>query len=191
MNDIFERELQGEMISVNDPEYHKILDIIWNTMELTAQLNASFHSQEEVHDTLYKITGKKMDESLLLLPPFYTDFGKNITIGKNVVIQQLCTFFDRGGITIGDGVFIGPKVNLITLNHNLEPDDRSTTTAKPIVIKENAWIGINSTILPGVTIGKNAVVAAGSVVTKDVEENAVVGGNPARLIKKINARDCT
>ena len=102
-------------------------------------------------------------------------------------IQQCCTFFGRGGITIGNDVFIGPKVNLITINHDPNPENRSATYGRPIVIEDKAWIGINSTILPGVRIGYGAIVGAGSVVTKDVPPMTVVAGNPARFIKGIEA----
>lgn len=183
---IFERELSGELISVNDKDYDQILESIWNTLKFTAKLNSGFHNAKQARDIFCEITQKEVDDSFLLLPPFYVDFGRNITVGKNVTIQQLCTFFDRGGITIGDNVFIGPKVNLITLNHDLSPDNRSATYCKEIVIEDNVWIGINSTILSGVTIGKNAVIAAGSVVTKDVPANMIVGGNPARIIKEVS-----
>lgn len=92
---------------------------------------------------------------------------------------------DRGGITLEDGVFIGPNVNIITENHAEEPELRHNVYTKPILIKRNAWIGAAAIILPGVTIGENAIVAAGAVVTKDVPDNMIVGGNPAKIIRKI------
>lgn len=120
-----------------------------------------------------------------MFPPFYTDCGKNITIGKNVFINSCCHFQDQGGITLGDGALIGPNVVMATLNHDLMPENRKTTCPVLIVIGKNVWIGANVTILQDVKIGDNAVVAAGAVVTKDVPENTVVGGIPARVIKKI------
>lgn len=132
-----------------------------------------------------KLIGKEVDESFGLFPPFYTDCGKNIEIGKNVFINAGCKFQDQGGITIKDGVLIGHNVVLATLNHNINPNKRGDMQPKPIVIGENVWIGSNSTILPGVTIGKGSIIAAGAVVTKDVDENVVVGGVPAKFIKKI------
>ncbi len=113
------------------------------------------------------------------------DYGRNINIGKNVWIQQGCTFFDRGGIEIGDDTFIAPKVNLITLNHIVNPYERSTTIAKPIKIGKRVWIGIAATILPGVSVGDNSIIGAGAVVTKDVPPNVIAAGNPAKIIKHI------
>ncbi len=185
MKDIFERELAGEMISTSDSEYYKILEIINHAFELTNKLNTLAPSDSKVREILKELFGNEIDKTTTVIPPFYTDFGKNTKIGKNSFIQQCCTFFDRGGITIGNNVFIGPKVNLITLNHDINPNNRSTTYCKPITIEDNVWIGINSTILPGIKIGKNSIVGANSVVTKDVPENVVVAGNPARIIKNI------
>lgn len=186
MDDILRRELSGEPISPGDQEFYKILDLINEALNLTAELNQLSYTDTKVPKIIEKLLGQKLDESTTLIPPFYTDFGKNIKIGKNCMVQQCCTFFDRGGITIGDHVFLAPKVNLVTLNHDLEPENRETTIAKPIIIEDYAWVGINSTILPGVTVGRNAVVAAGSVVTKNVVPNTIVAGNPARFLKKID-----
>lgn len=186
MDDIFQRELNGELIRTDDPEYEKIIGTIWKTMKLASKLNTSLLDVEENRKILVQIFGKEYDESTVILPPFYVDYGKNITLGKNVWIQQGCTFMDRGGITIGDNVFIAPKVNLVTLNHSLDPALRSATVAKPIVIEDGVWIGIGATILQGVTIGKNSVVGGNSVVTRDVPPNTVVAGNPAKIVKKIN-----
>ncbi len=185
MEDIFKKDLSGEMVSPNDSGYDRLINAIWDTMRLANELNNGYHTPDEVRDYLSRITGREIDPSVTLLPPFYVDFGKNIRIGKGCWIQQGCTFFDRGGITLGNGVFIAPKVNLVTINHDPDPDNRSATYGRPIVIEDNVWIGIGATVLPGVTIGRGSIVGANSVVTRDVPPMTVVGGNPARFIKKI------
>src|SRR5204863_5887826 len=127
-----------------------------------------------------------LDKSTTIFAPFFTNFGRFIQIGKNVFINHACTFLDMGGITIEDDVLIGPKVNLITENHPLDPANRKALIVKPIVVKRNAWIGAAATVMPGVTIGENSVVAAGAVVTKDVPGNTIVVGVPAKIIKELD-----
>lgn len=151
---------------------------------ITFELNNAYHTPEEVRNLLSRLFGKTVDESFRVFPPFYTDFGKNITVGKNVFINACCHFQDHGGVSLGDGCQIGHNVVFATLNHGLAPEDRQTTYPAPITLGKNVWVGSNSTILQGVTIGDNAVVA-GAVVTKDVPENTIVGGVPARIIRKI------
>ena len=186
MNDIFSKDLNGEMVSPDEPGYDALIDDIFRTMETAQELTTvGIRDQKRVHELMEKILGKELPESTTVLPPLYIDYGKPVTIGKGCFIQQCCTFFGRGGITIGDNVFIGPKVNLITINHDVNPDNRSATYRRPIVIEDKVWIGINSTILPGVRIGYGAIVGAGSVVTKDVPAMTVVAGNPAKIIKTI------
>jgi acetyltransferase-like isoleucine patch superfamily enzyme len=148
-------------------------------------LNTSYHSKEEIVEIFNELTGEKVDSSFMCFPPFYTDFGKNITIGKNVFFNTGCSFQDRGGISIGNGSMLGMNVTIATLNHGLSLETRNITYASPVIIGENVWIGSNATILPGVTIGDNSVVAAGAVVTKDVPANTVVAGVPAKFIKSI------
>lgn len=152
---------------------------------ITFELNNTYHTPEEVRNLLSRLFGKTVDESFRAFPPFYTDFGKNITVGKNVFINACCHFQDHGGVSLGDGCQIGHNVVFATLNHGLAPEDRQTTYPAPITLGKNVWVGSNSTILQGVTIGDNAVIAAGAVVTKDVPENTIVGGVPARIIRKI------
>lgn len=132
-----------------------------------------------------KLTGRENDESFRMFPPFYSEFGKNIQIGKDVFINSGCRFQDHGGIIIGDGTLIGHNVVLATINHDLDPQKRGDNILAPIIIGKRVWIGASATILPGVRIGDGAVVAAGAVVTKDVPERVVVGGVPARVLKKI------
>lgn len=183
--DIFARMKAGEPIRLDDPQYHKVQVVINRTIKLSAQLNTSTNINQ-IRDRLSEIIGKKVDESTTVFAPFYTNFGLFTQIGKDVFINHACSFLDMGGITIEDEVLLGPKVNLITENHPLDPSNRRALICKPILIKRNAWIGANATILPGVTIGENAVVAAGAVVSKDVPANTVVGGVPAKIIKSIH-----
>ena len=152
---------------------------------VTFRLNSSYNSPDEVRGLLSELFGYAVPETLRVFPPFYSDFGKNIHVGENVFINACCHFQDHGGVTIGDGCQIGHNVVFATLNHGLQPEERGITYPAPIVLGKNVWVGSNSTILQGVTIGDNAVIAAGAVVTKDVEAGTIVGGVPARFIKKI------
>ncbi|WP_440895625.1 DapH/DapD/GlmU-related protein [Amphibacillus sp. Q70] len=159
--------------------------VSYETRRLCAQLNNGVYTNEEIRQQVSQIIGRELDEGFSLFVPFTTDFGKNIKIGKNVFINSGCRFQDQGQITIGDGSLIGHNVVLATINHDYNPSKRGTMYLKPIELKEKTWIGSNSTILPGVTVGKNAVIAAGSVVTKDVAPNTIVGGNPATFIANL------
>lgn len=154
--------------------------------KITMEINTVYHEPEELRELFSKLIGKPVDEQFGLFPPFYTDFGKNITLGKNVFINAGCKFQDQGGILIDDGALIGHGVVIATLNHDMDPEKRQALHPSPVHIGKNVWIGANSTITPGVTIGDNAVVAAGAVVTKDVAADTVVGGVPAKPIKKID-----
>ena len=148
--------------ALDTEEIHRFMDKMSNeARRITFRLNTAYHT------------------------PFYTDFGKNITVGEGVFINACCHFQDHGGVIIGDGCQIGHNVVFATLNHGLPPEERQTTYPAPIVLGRNVWVGSNATILPGMTIGDNAVVGAGAVVTKDVEANTIVGGVPAKLIKRI------
>jgi len=183
---IFERDRSGEVIPLDDPEYPELFKVILKAIRTTAKLNTVVTDDlNQIRDIFSELIGKKVDDTFFIIPPFYTDFGENINIGKNVFVNHACTFMDRGGITLEDNVLIGPKVNLITTNHPLNPSERRATISHPIVIRKNAWIGAAATILPGVTIGENSVVAAGAVVSKDVPPNTIVGGVPAKIIKTI------
>src|SRR4051794_18086656 len=185
-NDIFQRELAGDVISLRDPEYPKTAALITEAQRIIAEMNTGYRDPAEVRALFERLTGTAVDESFWLLPPFYTDFGKNIRVGANVFINHGCEFMDRGGITIEDDVLIGPKVNLVTISHPLDPTSRRSTHCAPIVIKKGAWLGAAVSVMPGVTIGEHAVVAANAVVTRDVADGAVVGGIPARVIKQID-----
>lgn len=185
MKDIFQRLKAGELVQLHDPEFYRVNDIVARTLALTPALNAGT-SIDEVRYRLSEIIGSQLDNTTTVFAPFHTNFGCFITIGKHVFINHACSFLDMGGITLEDHVLIGPKVNLITENHPLEPANRRSILCQPIWIKQNAWIGAGATILPGVTVGENAVVAAGAVVSKNVPDNTVVAGIPAKVIKQIS-----
>lgn len=181
---LFKRMLAGGVIDQNDPELPQLWKKVAQTIALSSKLNTATNITE-IRDRISEIIGVKLDNSTTIFVPFYTNFGKHTSIGKNVFINHDCSFLDLGGITIEDDVLIGPKVSLITENHPIDPSQRKSLDLQSIRIKRNAWIGAASTILPGVTVGENAIVAAGSVVTKDVPDNVVVAGVPAKMIKKI------
>lgn len=183
--DYLERMRAGELIFDTDPEYPSLYAEFEKTMKLVAQLNSGYHTPEEIRDLLGRIWGQPLDESVRMFPPFYTNFGKFTRVGRGVFINFGCTFLDRGGITLEDGVFIGPGVLLVTENHPEQPAVRRNVYAKPIVVGHGVWIGAGAVILPGVTIGEHAVVGAGAIVTKDVPAGVIVAGNPARIVRSI------
>ena len=182
--DIFERLRSGEIIEPSDPESYKLIEASFVTKSLLNQMNKE-NDIIEIRKLLSQITESEIDVSTTIFTPVYINYGKNLKIGKNVFINFDCTFLDLGGITIEDGVLIAPKVSLLSEGHPISPESRHSLKVGHIHIKKNAWIGANATILPGITIGENAVVAAGAVVTKDVPDNTVVGGIPAKILQNI------
>lgn len=189
LEEFLEHLNSGKLVIGGSEEHLFMHGVSQEALRITAEINSRYHEPAELRTLFSKLIEKDVDESFGLFPPFYTDCGKNIHIGKNVFINMGCKFQDQGGIFIGDGVLIGHNVVLATLNHAMSPEDRGTMIPKPIHIGKNVWIGANSTILPGVTIGDGAIVAAGAVVTKDVPSNTVVGGVPAKMIRKINEEE--
>lgn len=157
----------------------------YQARKITAKINSGAKSNKKIVRLMSKLTGEKVDDSFRLFPPIYTDFGKNLTIGKNVFINGGCVFQDQAGITIGDNCLIGHQVVFATLNHDEVKDKRANMYAKPIVLKSGVWIGTKAVILGGVTIGENAIIGAGAVVTKDVPKNAICCGVPAKVIRYI------
>lgn len=176
----------GEEIVVGSEAFKFMNGLSQEGIKLSAELNNCYHTPEEIVEIFSKITGKSVDSSFRLFPPFNTEFGKNITVGKKVFINSGCKFQDHGGIYIDDGALIGHNVVLATLNHSFDPNARGNLKPAPIRIGKNVWIGANVTVVPGVKIGDGAIVAAGSVVTKDVPKNVVVAGVPAKIIKNID-----
>lgn len=182
---ILERMRAGELILESDPEYPLLYAEFEKSMNLVAQLNCGYHTPGEIRELLSELWGQPLDATVRMFLPFHTAFGKLTKVGKGVFINFGCTFLDRGGITLEDDVFIGPNVQLVTENHPEQPAIRRNVYTQPIVVKRGAWIGAGAIILPGVTIGEHSIVGAGSVVTKDVGDNMIVAGNPARVIRKI------
>jgi acetyltransferase-like isoleucine patch superfamily enzyme len=169
------------------PESAAMVAHVKRATAITAALNRlTFDDADEIRALFSELIGRKVHESFLLIPPFYTAAGNEIRVGHNVFVNQNCTFYDLGGLDIADDVMIGPNVSIITTSHPVEPSQRRAfTIGRPIVIEKGVWIATGATIIGGVTVGENSVVAAGSVVTRDVPANTLVGGNPARVIRSI------
>ena len=171
---------------LNTEEIHQFMhDMSDEARRITFQLNTAYRTQDEIRALLSDLFGYQVPRSFRVFPPFYTDFGKNIRVGEDVFINACCHFQDHGGVVLGDGCQIGHNVVFATLNHDLSPATRKDTYPAPIILGKNVWVGSNATILQGVTIGDNAVIGAGAVVNRDVAANTVVGGVPAKFIKKI------
>lgn len=183
------KRIVGKDILPDSPLFHEIHLVKHDNEQLIIELNTQYHTKEMILHYLQEITGKTISPSVEVSLPFYSDFGKHITFGKNIFINQNVTLVDLGGIVIEDNVLIGPGAKLITVNHLMEPAKRRGINVAPIHVKKTAWIGANAVILPGITIGENAVIAANSTVTKDVPANTIVAGNPARQIRKIDNTD--
>ena len=179
----------GKMVRGGSEAHLFMHGVSQEALRITAEINSSYHEPEELRALFSQLTGERVDESFGLFPPFYTDCGKNIHVGKRVFINMGCKFQDQGGIYIGDGTLIGHNVVLATLNHAKSPKDRSSMIPAPIRIGKNVWIGSNATVLPGVTIGDGAIVAAGAVVAKDVPENTIVGGVPAAVMRRLSEEE--
>lgn len=175
----------GKEIEGGSEDHQFMHHISQEALRLTFQLNNTYHTPEEIREIFSEIIGKKVDDSFGMFPPFHTDFGKNISVGKNVFINAGCKFQDQGGILIDDGALIGHNVVLATLNHDFHPNKRANMVPAPIKIGKNVWVGSNTTIVPGVSIGDGSIIAAGAVVTKDVPENVVAAGVPAKIIRKL------
>ena len=183
---LLEEMRNGEVVRGCTPEHKLMHRISSEALRITSMLNDSYHESEELRRIFGELTAKPVDESFTLFPPFYTECGKNIFIGKNVFINFGCHFQDWGGIYIGDNVLIGSQTVLATINHGMLPNERSDNHPSPIHIGNGVWIGSHVTILPGVTVGDHAVIAAGAVVTHDVPANAIAAGVPAKIIKQID-----
>lgn len=181
---IFDRLLAGESVSYADRQYYRILEEVAKTRKQLKALNEAIEP-EEIQKLFAEVIDAPLHKNTMVFTPFHVNYGKNITLGKNVFINMNCTCLDLGGISIDDEVLIAPNVSLLSESHPVEPQKRKYLNVASIHIKKNAWIGANVTIMPGVTIGVNSVVAAGSIVSKDVPDNTIVGGVPAKILKNL------
>ncbi|MBD7957756.1 sugar O-acetyltransferase [Microbacterium sp. Sa4CUA7] len=175
----------GETITGGSPGHAVMHETSQEALRIAGELNAGYREPARVRELLTQLTGRPVAETVTLFPPFTADFGKNITLGERVFINSGCRFQDQGGITIGDDCLIGHNVVIATLNHDMRPSRRSDLIPSPVVIGRNVWLGANVTVLPGVTIGDDAVVGAGSVVTKDVPAASIAVGSPARVVREV------
>lgn len=175
----------GETVPGGSHEHMAMTERAYEVRRLLVDLNSSFHTHEEIVGLFSEITGTEVDPSFGLFPPFYTEFGLNIRVGRNVFVNAGCQFQDHGGITLEDGVLIGHNTVIATLNHSMDPSERASLEPAPVRICKDVWVGAGCVICPGVTIGEGSVVAAGAVVTRDVPPFTVVGGVPAKPIKPV------
>ena len=183
LQDFLDHVNRGELIEGGSEQHRFMHGAAQEALRTIAELNTGYRTPGEVRVLLRRLTGRTVDESVAVFPPFYSEFGKNLTLGKDVFINLGCRFQDTGGITIGDGSLIGHGSTLTTLDHAIDPDRRADMVPAPVAIGRKVWLGAGVTVVPGVVIGDGAIVGAGAVVTKDVPANAIVAGVPARLIR--------
>lgn len=185
LSEILEIFNQGKTLEMDEEAAETCNYYSQEAQKITCELNYEYHDLDEIRRLFSQLIGSDVSDDFRVFPPFTTDFGKNIHLGNNVFINSGCRFQDQGGIYIGDNVLIGHNVVLATLNHEENPEKRGNLIPSPIKIGDDVWIGSNVTVLPGVTIGNGAIIAAGAVVTKDVGQNTVVAGVPARYIRDV------
>jgi acetyltransferase-like isoleucine patch superfamily enzyme len=183
LEDLLAHVARGDVIEGGSAQHRVLHEAAQEAMQVLAELNGGYRTPEEVRALLERLTGRPVDASVTLFPPFLCEFGRNLTLGAGVFINMGCRFQDAGGLTIGDGTLIGHGCTLTTLNHSVDPARRADMVPAPVVIGRKVWLGAGVTVVPGVTIGDGAVVGAGAVVTRDVPANAVVAGVPARLVR--------
>ena len=185
VNEFIQKMHPGYIVEAGSEEHQVMHEMAQTALKITMELNSSYHTHDEIIDLMSELTGQKLDDGFGLFPPFSTDCGRNIHLGKNVFINAGCKFQDQGGIYIGDGALIGHNAVLATINHMEDPERRGSMIFKPIYIGDNVWLGANVTILGGVTVGDGAIIAAGAVVIEDVPADTIVAGVPAQVIRKV------
>lgn len=184
MKNIFEKLKSGEPVDMMSQEYVPAIEELQRADRALFHLNHAEPGSAEQGEAWEELFQGSRPEEVMIMTPVQIDFPGQITFGKQVFINHSFTAMSIGGIEMGDNVQIGPHVTIVTDNHDLQ--QRYVLKCKKVVIGNNAWIGAGATIMPGVHIGENAVIAGGAVVTKDVRANTVVGGNPAKEIRQID-----
>jgi acetyltransferase-like isoleucine patch superfamily enzyme len=171
------------LMRIQSAEFKAMSERVLRATELTSRLNVLPFEDEAGKAELFElILGRPLPERVTIYPPFYTDHGLNLDIAERVFINQNCTFLDYAGIRLGERVMIAPKVTFITVGHPVDPvERRGWLSGGPIDVAENVWIGAGATILPGVTIGRDAVIAAGAIVADDVPPASLVTGTKAAV----------
>ena len=185
----YQKCMDGEPFDGSSPE---LVELTIRTKRFLRQLRETDYADNETKDAIYKQMFGSIGDQVSIDIDFRCEYGKNIHIGNKVIINMNCTFLDNGGINIGDNVMIAPDVRIYTATHSVILSERMPvrsnskasicdTIACPVTIESGVWIGGGAVILPGVTIGRNSVIGAGSVVTKSIPENSIAVGNPCRV----------
>ena len=171
------------LIRIHSPEFAAMSERVLRVTALTSRLNVlPFDDEVGKAELFEQILGRSAPPGVTIYPPFFTDHGLNLELADRVFINQNCTFLDYAGIRLGERVMVAPKVTFITVGHPVDTEDRRVwLTGGPIDVAENVWIGAGATILPGVSIGRDAVIAAGSVVADDVPPASLVTGTKATV----------
>lgn len=185
--ELFKIMNSGTKIKFGSEAHLKMTQLSNKAMKITAEMNTGYKTNTELRNLMSQLIGREVDEGFGLFPPFFADCPQNIHLGKEVFINSGCRFQAQGGIYIGDKSLIGHNTVIATINHEINPEIRRDLIPKRVNIGKNVWIGSGSIILPGVSIGDNAIIGAGSVVTRNIPENSIAVGNPAKVIKKIRA----
>jgi len=183
---IHDEELLARGERVLGPGFRAMSERVLEVTALTSRLNALPFDDEAGKAALFEqILGRPLPPRTTIYPPFFTDHGLNLDLAERVFVNQNCTFLDFAGIRLGAGTMVAPQVTFITMGHPVDPQERRHfVTGAPIDVAENVWIGAGATILPGVTIGRDAVVAAGTVVADDVPERSLVAGPKGTVIRR-------